>query len=140
MSEFFKKYPKVTDKVIHFTRTDINRNLIEAWKRNEQGEMIEVTQEDILRNEIKAVNDELLSLQYKSHERIMFPICPDNCPNYFTRLTNDGIICICTKLKRRYDSTDKHAISCNCPLTKMEKYKMLKEEEYYKNDNQCLPT
>ena len=57
--EFFDKHPDVIGNVTKFEKYDIEGNLIEYWERNENGILVDRTEQKLLEIEIAKAEKEL---------------------------------------------------------------------------------
>lgn len=127
--EFFDKYPDVFKEIVRYERTDSKGDLIESWERNEDGEMINVTSRDMLREEITNAKSSLIKLEIQTKEVIHFPYCPEYCPHYITHTIDGNTLYVCTKMQKRCDDTNKDALIMPCTLSKNKQIELLSQEE-----------
>lgn len=54
---FWDKYPDVYSEVTRFTSTDINGDLVEAWERDANGVMVDVTEREKAYQELERAQE-----------------------------------------------------------------------------------
>lgn len=62
---FFEKHPDVIKDVTRFEQTDAEGHILESWERNKNGEMVETTERDLLRQKYIKAKEEVDKISVK---------------------------------------------------------------------------